>query len=81
MACISLEAPAVFDGFVIRHLAGSCVSLGIDAGPHGDLRIDAAVCAMVFDGLRNQQNRDTEKAETADCSQHWVSGLAPCPEP
>jgi hypothetical protein len=33
MAFIGLEAFAMFDGFEVIHLAGSCASLGIDAGP------------------------------------------------
>ncbi|WP_370624151.1 hypothetical protein [Synechococcus sp. MU1643] len=65
MARIGSEAFAVFDGFEVVHLAASCVSLWIDAGPHGDLRIDAAVVAMGSDGLWNQQNRDAEQAEPA----------------
>ena len=72
MARIGSEAFAVFDGFEVVHFAGSCVPLGIDAGPHGDLRIDAAVVAMVFDGLWNQQNRDAEQAEAADSRQYGV---------
>ena len=72
MARIGAEAFAVFDGFEVVHLAGSCASLGIDAGPHGDLRIDAAVVAIGFDGLWNQQNRDAEQAEAADGSQYGV---------
>ena len=66
MARIGSEAFAVFNGFEVVHLAGSCASLGIDAGPQGDLCVDAAVVAMGFDGLGNQQNRDAEQAETAD---------------
>ena len=65
MAFIGLEAFAMFDGFEVIHLAGSCASLGIDAGPQGDLYVDAAVVAMGFDGLRDQQNRDADQTETA----------------
>ena len=54
------------------HLAGICSSLGIDAGPHGDLCIDAEVVAMGFDRLRDEQNRDAEQAESADGSQYGV---------
>ena len=43
----------MFDGFEVVHLVGSCFSLGLDAGPHGDLRIDAAVVAIGFDCLRD----------------------------
>ena len=71
-ACIGSEAFAVFDGFEVVHLAGSCASLGIDACPQGDLSIDAAVVAMGFDRLRDQQNRDAEQAEAADGSQYGV---------
>ena len=64
MAFIGLEAFAVFNGLEVIHLAGSCASLWIDARPQVDLCIDAAVVAMGFDGLWNQQNRDAEQAET-----------------
>ncbi len=70
MARIGSEAFAVFDGFEVIHLAGICSSLGIDAGPQGDLCVNAAVVAMGFDRLRNQQNRDAEQAETADGRQY-----------
>ena len=66
----------MFDGFEVIHLAGSCASLGIDAGPQGDLYVDAAVVAMGFDGLRDQQNRDAEQAETADGCQYGL-GVGP----
>ena len=66
MARIGSEAFAVFNGFEVIHFAGICASLGIDAGPHGDLCIDAAVVAMGFDGLRDQQNSDAKPAEAAD---------------
>ena len=72
MARIGLEAFAVFDGFEEVHFAGICASLGIDAGPHGDLCIDAAVVAMGFDGLRDQQNSDAEQAETAESREYGV---------
>lgn len=72
MALIGSEAFAVFDGFEVVLLAGSCASFGIDVGLHGDLCVDAAVVAMGFDGLWNQQNRDTEQAEATDDTQHWV---------
>jgi len=72
MAFIGLEAFAVFNGLEVIHLAGSCASLWIDAYPHGDLCVDAAVVAMRFDGLWNQQNRDAEQAKTANSRKHRV---------
>ena len=60
----------MFNGFEVVHLAGICSSLGIDAGPQVDLCIDAAVVAIGFDRLRDQQNRDAEQAETADDRQY-----------
>ena len=62
----------MFDGFQVVHLAGGCFSLGVDAGPHRDLRIDAAVLAIGFDGLRNQQNSNAEQTEAADGGKHGV---------
>ena len=62
----------MFDGFEVIHLAGICSSLGIDAGPHGDLCIDAAVVAIGFDRLRDEKNRDAEQAETADSREYGV---------
>ena len=73
---MGLEAFAVFDGFEVVHLAGAYASLGVDARPHGDLRIDAAVVAMGFDGLRDQQNSDAKQAEAADGRQYGV-GVGP----
>jgi hypothetical protein len=72
MARIGSEAFAVFNGFEVIHFAGICASLGIDAGTHGDLCINAAVVAMGFDRLRDQQNCDAEQAEAADGSQYGV---------
>ena len=72
MVRIGLEAFAVFNGFEVIHLAGIFASFGIDACPHGDLRVDAEVLAMGCDGLRKHQNRNAEQAETAYGRQHWV---------
>ena len=66
----------MFNGLEVVHLAGICSSLGIDAGPQVDLCIDAAVVAMGFDGLWNQQNSDAEQAEAADGRQYGV-GVGP----
>ena len=76
MARVGLEAFTVLNGFEVIHLAGSFASFGIDAGPHGDLCVDAEVVAMSCDGLREQQNRNAEQAETAYGRQHWVEGWA-----
>ena len=76
MARIGSKAFAVFDCFEVVHLAGSGLSLGVDGNPHGDLRIDAAVIAMGFDGLWNQQNSNADQTEAADGSQHWI-GMGP----
>ena len=78
MARIGSEAFAVFNGFEVVHLAGICSSIAIDAGPHGDLCIDAAVVAMGFDRLRDEQNRDAEQLLRQNISR---CGSQPKPRP
>ena len=59
-------------GLELIDSAGPLRAARIDGVAHLDLRIDAAVEAVMSDRLRNEQQRDGEQAQAADGSQHWV---------